>query len=59
MSGGVGSVSLGMPELFIILMMLLPGLVGLAAGAWALYTLYKMRSALDRIEQHLRTRGGP
>jgi hypothetical protein len=56
MSGGIGGVSLGIPELMILLVIVVPWLVLLAAGAWALFTLYKMRGALERIEQHLRTR---
>jgi hypothetical protein len=57
MSGGIGGVSAGLPELFMMGMFVLFGIVPLLAGAWALYTLYKMRGTLDRIEQLLRSRG--
>jgi hypothetical protein len=56
MSGGIGGVSVGMPELMILLFIVVPWLLAIAAGAWALITLYKMRASLERIEQHLRTR---
>jgi hypothetical protein len=57
MSGGIGGVSAGLPELFMMGMFVLFGIVPLLAGAWALYTLYKIRGTLDRIEQLLRSRG--
>ena len=58
MSGGLGSVGVGLPELMIVGMFALFSIVPLLVGAWALYTLYKIRGSIERIEQQLRGRGG-
>lgn len=55
--------SIGVPELIVVLMILVTGVIPLAAAAWAVITLYKMRldqqatrRTLENIEQLLQRR---
>jgi hypothetical protein len=54
---------LGLPELFVLLMIAATGILPLAIAVWALVTLHRvrasqeaMRATLDRLEQRLAAR---
>ena len=54
----MGAVGVGIPEVMILAMVLVWGIVPLAAGVWALVTLHRLRltqdairATLERIEQ--------
>jgi len=58
-SGGFGGV-IGLPEIVVILFIFVAWVVPLAAGIWALLTLYRIRisqdairATLESIERHL------
>jgi hypothetical protein len=51
-SGGIGGV-IGLPEIFVILMILVTWLVPLAAGVWAIVTLHKVRIGQDALRAKL------
>jgi len=58
-SGGIGGV-IGLPEIVVILFIFVAWVVPLAAGIWALLTLYRIRisqdairATLESIERHL------
>ena len=53
MSGGIGSVSAGLPELLIVLMVFVTSIVPLAIGIWALVTLHRVRVGQDAIRARL------
>jgi hypothetical protein len=67
LTGQVGGLSihsevhmLGLPELLVVLMLALTGIVPLAIGIWAVVTLHRvratqdaMKATLDRLEQRL------
>lgn len=53
MSGGIGGVSVGVPELFVVLMIAVLWLGPLAAGVWAMVTLHRVRVGQDAIRTRL------
>jgi hypothetical protein len=59
----VGGMGFGLPEVFILVMLLFFGILPWVAAIWALVTLWRMRGTMDamrlsleRIEQHLQRR---